>query len=114
VLRSRLHRIREQIIDEPPGTGDEEDRRASYVSRELEIALLQLDAKTLRTVDTALRRLESGEYGRCDDCLKSIPPARLQALPFADLCVLCQEARESRAGEGGVGSRSGGRRSDRH
>jgi DnaK suppressor protein len=97
VLRGRLHRLREQLSVEPPSQGDEVDKRTSYVSRDLEIALAQLDWQTLRTVDTALRRLEAGQYGRCNECFQSIAPARLQALPFADLCVMCQEGRESRA-----------------
>jgi len=96
VLRGRLHRLREQLTVEPASEGDEVDKRASYVSRDLEISLAQLDWQTLRTVDGALKRLEAGQYGRCNECFQSIAPARLQALPFADLCVLCQEGRESR------------------
>ena len=97
VLRGRLHRLREQLSVEPPSQGDEVDKRTSYVSRDLEIALAQLDWQTLRTVDTALKRLEAGQSGRCNECFQAIPPARLQALPFADLCVMCQEGRERRA-----------------
>jgi DnaK suppressor protein len=97
VLRGRLQRLRDQLTVEPPSRGDEVDKRTSYVSRDLEMALAQLDWQTLRTVNTALKRLEAGEYGRCNECFQAIAPARLQALPFADLCVLCQEGRESRA-----------------
>lgn len=47
---------------------------------------------------TALARLESGDYGTCTDCGQAIPPARLQAQPFAVRCVACQERRERAAG----------------
>ena len=47
---------------------------------------------------TALARLESGDYGTCIDCGQAIPPARLQAQPFAVRCVACQERRERAAG----------------
>jgi DnaK suppressor protein len=48
---------------------------------------------------TALARLEAGEYGTCTDCGDPIPPARLQAQPFAVRCVACQEHLERAAGK---------------
>lgn len=47
---------------------------------------------------TALARLESGDYGTCTDCGQAIPPARLQAQPFAIRCVACQAHLERAAG----------------
>jgi DnaK suppressor protein len=47
---------------------------------------------------TALARLESGDYGTCTDCGQAIPPARLQAQPFAVRCIACQRGRERAAG----------------
>ena len=47
---------------------------------------------------TALARLESGDYGICIDCAQAIPPARLQAQPFAIRCVACQERRDRASG----------------
>ncbi len=45
----------------------------------------------LRQVNHALERLDSGEYGVCEDCDEPIPERRLQAVPYATLCVSCAE-----------------------
>src|SRR3990172_8364212 len=44
----------------------------------------------LLEVESALDRLDSGEYGACANCGTSISPKRLQALPWAGYCVDCQ------------------------
>jgi len=49
-----------------------------------------------RQVKTALDRIDSGSYGRCDECRQTIAPTRLQALPWATRCVACQERMERR------------------
>jgi RNA polymerase-binding transcription factor DksA len=41
-------------------------------------------------VRAAVAKLDAGTYGRCDDCAKPIPTARLEALPWATRCVACQ------------------------
>ena len=46
----------------------------------------------------ALSRLDAGVYGVCADCGEPIPPARLQAQPFAIRCVACQERVERQTG----------------
>jgi RNA polymerase-binding transcription factor len=45
-------------------------------------------------IEAALARLEMGDYGRCTSCGASIPIARLEAMPTAELCVRCASARE--------------------
>ncbi|MFH1640020.1 MAG: TraR/DksA C4-type zinc finger protein [Chloroflexota bacterium] len=44
----------------------------------------------LAEVERALRKFEEGTYGLCDACGKSIDPERLEALPQANLCMLCK------------------------
>jgi RNA polymerase-binding transcription factor DksA len=43
----------------------------------------------LHEVESALRRLDDGTYGRCESCSHPIAPARLEALPAARRCVKC-------------------------
>ena len=45
----------------------------------------------LRQIEDALERLQSREYGICAGCGSAIPPRRLLAIPWARLCVDCQE-----------------------
>jgi len=49
----------------------------------------------LRQVGQALQRIDSGDYGDCVNCGEPIGFARLQARPFARLCIKCQSAAES-------------------
>lgn len=49
----------------------------------------------LTLIETALTRIERGEYGVCERCGKAIPVARLEALPYASRCVTCQEGRKA-------------------
>jgi DnaK suppressor protein len=48
----------------------------------------------LREVEDALERLQAGTYGVCQRCSERIATARLKAIPFARLCVTCQELEE--------------------
>ena len=48
-----------------------------------------------RQVESALRRIDCDEYGLCLECAESIPLARLEAQPQAELCVDCQALSEN-------------------
>ncbi len=59
--------------------------------------------QTLRLVNEALDRMDSGDYGVCQACEEPISPRRLHAIPWAKYCVPCQE-RTSLMGEEFAGS----------
>lgn len=48
----------------------------------------------LKEIDRALKRIEDGTYGRCENCHGVIPTARLEAKPFARFCIDCREISE--------------------
>lgn len=48
----------------------------------------------LRKIKRALEKIEKGTYGLCEDCGKPIAPVRLEALPYAERCLDCQNAAE--------------------
>jgi DnaK suppressor protein len=56
-----------------------------------ELSLLQNSKRVLVQVRAALARFEQGTYGLCGRCGEEIDPARLQALPYAALCMVCQQ-----------------------
>ncbi len=69
----------------------------------------------LRDIDDALSRIQTGDYGVCQNCEEPIDPARLEAIPEAELCIACaeEEAREHsmrRSPELGVRAPVGSRR----
>jgi DnaK suppressor protein len=61
-------------------------------------AMASLSSRTVQLIETSLRRLQTGTYGRCTDCEEPIATARLRALPFADACRDCQERRDQASG----------------
>lgn len=62
------------------------------------IALLHHEQTELAATRQALERIESGEYGYCEECGDAIGVARLEVLPEAHLCVGCQDMLEHRKG----------------
>lgn len=70
---------------------DEGDPAIRNYSKDWAAAALDRARHTLRDVEAALARIKAGNYGVCEFCDKSIPKARLEALPWARLCVDCAE-----------------------
>jgi len=60
------------------------------VDRERNLALSAQASAAVEEIDDALRKIDRKFYGGCERCFKPIPKARLQALPFARLCVACK------------------------
>ncbi len=58
------------------------------------LAIRQNTESTLRQVEAALARFEKGTYGLCVQCGNPIDPARLEAIPYAQLCMNCQSRLE--------------------
>ena len=63
--------------------------------QQMALANQQQSARLLKRIELALQRIDSGEYGCCLQCEEPIAFARLQAQPFASLCIDCQSASES-------------------
>ncbi len=57
-----------------------------------DLALRDHNQQHLGAVDAALARLDAGTYGSCTSCRKPIAAERLEALPWAALCIDCQRA----------------------
>jgi DnaK suppressor protein len=60
-----------------------------------DLALRQNAEQLLVEVKEALTRFERGTYGICQQCRQEIDPARLEALPYANLCLRCQQRNKS-------------------
>jgi DnaK suppressor protein len=86
----------QQYQDLVQGAGDPEDDATANLLIDLNLKEIDRDVEELRQVQRAIARLRRGEYGRCRRCGDDIPPARLEALPYAELCLDCQ-TREERA-----------------
>ncbi|HZI38707.1 MAG TPA: TraR/DksA C4-type zinc finger protein [Acidimicrobiia bacterium] len=78
-------------FDEESGEGD-----TLNVERERDLALSASATQAVEEIDRALRRMDAGSYGICERCGKKIAVARLEALPFAALCIECKSREERR------------------
>ncbi len=63
------------------------DTASETFERELDEGLEEDAERQLREVEGALERIEDGSYGTCEVCGKAIPEERLEAIPWAKLCV---------------------------
>ena len=62
--------------------------------QEFTLTLVQNSSEVLNKIELAMERLEEGNYGKCEECGCRIPKARLNAIPYAALCVKCAEDME--------------------
>ncbi len=70
--------------------GKREEEATESFELEKRLALEKGIKDRLAKVRHALRKFEEGTYGLCDNCRQAIDPARLEALPEANLCVKCK------------------------
>src|SRR5512132_4061120 len=75
-------------------TQDIADKAVSSYTREFLYSLSDADRNTLLQIDQSLERIEVGTYGQCRNCGSPISEKRLNAVPWAQLCVDCQELSE--------------------
>ena len=64
---------------------------------EMELRMLSEDGDVLKLIEEALKRLEKGEYGRCQECGEPISEGRLKIRPYAVFCVKCKTRHEQQA-----------------
>ena len=106
--RRRVQAAIDNLHEENPGSmSDESGEDAVYdnhladtatvtYDRELDYTLEENSEHVLAEIDEALQRIEDGIYGTCTNCGKEIPAERLEARPWATLCIECQRHREGR------------------
>jgi DnaK suppressor protein len=81
--------------------GDSSDLAAESLDSDTAMQLAASDSSEVAQIDKALQNIQEGTYGHCEACGEDIPWQRLDALPYATLCVKCKE-REEMAGSGGT------------
>jgi RNA polymerase-binding protein DksA len=106
--RTRVEAAIQNLHDENPGTLSEDageetaydnhlaDTATETYDRELDYTLEENSEHVLADIDAALKRIEEGTYGICTNCGEPIAVERLEALPWATLCIDCKRDRERR------------------
>ncbi len=106
--RRRIEHALATLRDEHPGSLDEEveefgasdnhlaETATATLGREIDYTLGENSGELLTQIDAALERIEQGTYGTCTNCGREIAPERLEATPWASLCIDCKRDAEGR------------------
>ncbi len=70
------------------------DAAAGTLDREIDYSLEEHSEQVVEQIDAALARIDAGTYGTCTNCGKQISEDRLEARPWASLCIDCQRDAE--------------------
>jgi len=89
---NRNRQAEEEITLE--NTEDEGDLATISHNKELLYNLHESDFQRLKSIQEALKRIERGEFGECSRCGEDINEKRLAAVPWATMCISCQEQAE--------------------
>ena len=103
-LEEQRANLRKEILDQGGDPDSDEveidvergfaDSAHSTAERSRVISVVRALRSNLRWVDRALGKMNHGGYGTCERCGNEIPPERLEALPWAILCISCKQAGE--------------------
>ena len=85
-LRGDLKALSELTL----ASGDLADFALDSAHEQVASQMAEVESKELAKIDEAIGRFKSGSFGECEGCTKPIPLARLEALPYATLCIKCQ------------------------
>ena len=107
--RGRVQSAIKNLSDEHPGSVEDEtdelatasdnhmgDLASVTVNREIDYSLGENSEQVLHEIDAALKRIADGSYGACTRCGKEIGEERLEAMPWAALCI--DDARDAERG----------------
>ncbi|MDO4896820.1 MAG: TraR/DksA C4-type zinc finger protein [Moraxella sp.] len=86
---ARIAKISDHLIH-PPDELDQhwDDQAVAMTQNEMRKTLLLEAEEGLRLVNVALRRMENDSYGICTECGEEIEEGRLDAVPYASLCMV--------------------------
>jgi RNA polymerase-binding transcription factor len=93
-LTVRLENIKQNLTG--GRSADSQEQAQELENAEVVDALGNEARIELNRIAKALDQIKNGTYGSCVDCAETIPVARLNAYPFADRCIRCATAEESR------------------
>ncbi len=81
-------------LDDNSTSADIVDQASSYTEKNVELRAINRQIKLISKIDSALKRIQEGTYGFCEDTGEPIGLKRLMARPVATLCIAAQERHE--------------------
>jgi len=81
-------------LDDNSTSADMVDQASSYTEKNVELRAINRQIKLISKIDSALKKIENGTYGFCEETGEPIGLKRLMARPVATLCISAQEKHE--------------------
>ena len=81
-------------LDDNSTSADIVDQASSYTEKNVEMRSINRQIKLITKIDSALKKIQDGTYGFCEDTGEPIGLKRLMARPVATLCIAAQEKHE--------------------
>jgi DnaK suppressor protein len=100
MLVSQVERLQKDVAESTEATENSKsplnsaENASDTYEQDFAFMSMESEEELLRKIDRALQRLRENKYGQCEECEKDINPERLEALPWATMCVKCQELEE--------------------
>ena len=92
--RTSNEAIYNSSLDDNSTSADIVDQASSYTEKNVELRAINRQIKLISKIDSALKRIQDGSYGFCEDTGEPIGLKRLIARPVATLCIAAQEKHE--------------------
>ena len=81
-------------IDSESEAMDIVDKASSSYTKEFMFSRSNQERLFIQAIEEALKRIEDGSFGECSNCGEIVNRKRLEAVPWAELCLACQELEE--------------------
>ena len=94
IVRSNNEALYNSSLDDNSASADIVDQASSYTEKNVEMKAINRQIKLISKIDQAIKKIENGTYGFCEETGEPIGIKRLIARPVAKLCIAAQEKHE--------------------
>ena len=94
IVRSNNEALYNSSLDDNSASADIVDQASSYTDKNVEMKAINRQIKLISKIDQAIKKIENGTYGFCEETGEPIGIKRLIARPVAKLCIAAQEKHE--------------------
>ena len=94
IVKSNNNALYNSSLDDNSASADIVDQASSYTEKNVEMRAINRQIKLISKIDKAIKKIEDGTYGFCEETGEPIGIKRLIARPIAILCIAAQEKHE--------------------
>ena len=94
LVRTNNEALYNSSLDDNSTSADIVDQASSYTEKNVEMRAINRQMKLISKIDAAMKKIQEGTYGFCEETAEPIGLKRLMARPIANLCIAAQEKHE--------------------